>query len=269
MHRALIRTTPALCAGVLLAIGAASVDQHAARAAAAAGERLPDLEQEVPAQLVITRAARRPHWRLGFRSAVRNVGDGPLILDGSRPVPGVRSMVAAQVIERDGAPASVIADAGRLRYVKSPDHQHWHLLGFDRYELRRPGGRAVVKDRKTGFCLGDRYLVTARILPARPAEPVYTSRCGLGHPELLGIREGISVGYGDDYAANLEGQWLPLDGLRAGRYLLVHQANADGRIHERSTANNAASLLFRLRWRRKAPVATIVATCPGTARCVK
>src|SRR4051812_14955335 len=153
MNRALMRTTPALCAGVLLAVGAASVEQHPARAAAEAGERLPDLEQEVPTQLVITRAARRPHWRLRFRSAVRDVGDGPLILDGHRPVPGVRSMVAAQVIEREGAPASVLSDAGRLRYVKSPDHQHWHLLGFDRYELRRRGGRAVVKDRKSGFCL--------------------------------------------------------------------------------------------------------------------
>src|SRR3954453_4258162 len=175
MNRALIRTAPALCAGLLRAIGAATVDQHAARAAAAADELLPDLEQEVPTQLVITRAARRPHWRLGFRSAVRNVGDGPLILDGRRPVPGVHSMVASQVIERFGAPASVVRGAGRLRYVKSPDHQHWHLLRFDRYELRRPGGGAVVKDRKTGFCLGARYLVSG-VLPARAPQPVYTSR---------------------------------------------------------------------------------------------
>src|SRR3954447_351321 len=268
MNRALIRTAPALCAGLLLAIGATTVDQHAARAAAAADELLPDLEPEGPTQPAITRAARRPHWRLGFRSAVRNLGDGPLILDGRRPVPGVRSMVASQVIERAGAPASVVRGAGRLRYVRSPDHQHWPLLRFDRYELRRPGGRAVVKDRKTGFCLGDRYLVSG-VLPARAPQPVYTSRCGLGHPELLGIREGISVGYGDEYAANLDAQWLPLDRLRAGRCVRVHRTNADGRLRERSRANNAASLLFRLRWRHNAPVATIVATCPGTARCVR
>src|SRR4051812_19539165 len=268
MRRALIRTVPALAAAVLLAIAAVAVDQHGARAAAAAGERLPDLDQEVPGGLVITRAARRPRWRLGFRSAVKNVGEGPLILDGRRPVPG-GTMIADQVIERDGAPASVVRGAGRLRYVRSPDHRHWHLLGFDRYELRRPGGRTMVKDRKTGFCLGDRYQVVGPDLPARAAQPVYRSRCGLDHPELLGIREGISVGYGDDYVANLEGQWLPLDGLRAGRYILVHRANADGRLRERSTANNAASVLLRLRWRHHAPVATVLATCPDTARCVK
>jgi Lysyl oxidase len=269
MKRALLRTLPALCAAVLLAIGAVAIDQHGARAAAAAGDRLPDLDQEVPTGLVITRASHSPHWRLGFRSAVRNVGDGPLILNGRRPTPGARTMVADQVVERDGAPASVVRGAGRLRYVTSPDHRHWHLLGFDRYELRRPGGRAVVKDRKTGFCLGDRYQVVGPTLPARAPQPVYTSRCGLDHPELLGIREGISVGYGDDYVANLEGQWLPLDGLRAGRYILVHRANADGRLHERSRANNAASVELRLRWRHHAPQAIILATCPDTARCAK
>ncbi|MEA2134372.1 MAG: hypothetical protein QOC68_2281 [Solirubrobacteraceae bacterium] len=269
MNRAVLRTLPALGAAVLLAAGAVAVDQSGANAAATAGERLPDLEQEVPTGLVITGAARHPYWRLGFRSAVRNVGDGPLILDGRRPAPGAATMLADQVIERDGAPSAVVPGAGRLRYVSSPDHRHWHLLRFDRYELRRPDGRAVVKDRKTGFCLGDRYQVLGPDLPARAAQPLYRSRCGLDHPELLGIREGISVGYGDDYVANLEGQWLPLDGLKAGRYVLVHRVNADGRLRERSRANDAASLLFRLRWRHKAPQATILATCRAAVRCTK
>jgi hypothetical protein len=258
MNRALVRALPALIAGACLAAGALAVTNSAASRAATATERLPDLEQEVPTGLEITRHARAPHWRLGFRSAVRNVGDGPLIISGRRPAPGVEKMVADQVIERDGAPAEVARGAGRLRYVRARDHRHWHLLGFDRYELRRPGGRTVVADRKSGFCLGDRYAVTGRELPARAPKPVYRSRCGLDHPELLGIREGISVGYGDDYVANLEGQWLPLDHLRPGRYLLVHRANADGRLRERSQDNNAATVLFRLRWRHKAPQATIL-----------
>ena len=159
-------------------------------------------------------------------------------------------------------------DVGRLRYVRSPDHQHWHLLGFERYELRRPGSRrAVVSDRKSGFCLGDRYEAAAGELPARPPAPVYTSRCGLAHPGLIGIREGISVGYGDDYAAMLEGQWLPLDGLRPGRYVLVHRVNADRSLRERSFGNNAASLLLRLRWIDGTPRIRILAVCADAARC--
>ena len=81
------------------------------------------------------------------------------------------------------------------------------------------------------------------------------------------MREGISVGYGDDYAANLEGQYLRLSGLLAGRYLLVHRVNGDRRLLESSYANNAASLLLRLRWRRGAPRMRILAVCPDAARC--
>ena len=141
---------------------------------------------------------------------------------------------------------------GRLRYTRSPDHEHWHLLHFDRYELRRPGGdRALVRDRKTGFCLGDRYGVDDPALAAKPPEAVYRSRCGLERPGLWGVREGISVGYGDDYDANLEGQYLRLSGLRAGRYLLVHRANADRRLlrdllrQQRVLAAAAAALAQR------------------------
>ena len=32
---------------------------------------------------------------------------------------------------------------------------------------------------------------------------MYTGACGLERPALLGLREGISVGYGDDYRATL------------------------------------------------------------------
>ena len=77
----------------------------------------------------------------------------------------------------------MITGAGRLRYVVSPDHRHWHVLGFDRYHLRRAGKRVpAVRDRKTGFCLGDRDLAGRRNLPGAPPNPVYTGRCGLDQP---------------------------------------------------------------------------------------
>jgi hypothetical protein len=261
----LVRLLPALAAIALLvpaALAAGGARQDAALL-------LPDLDQEVPSGLEITRGGARadPTWRLGFRSAVGNVGAGPLIIEGQRPSPRRRTMRAGQVIVSAGAPRQVVPEVGRLRYVRSPDHQHWHLLGFDRYELRRPGGdRALVRDRKTGFCLGDRYPMSSPP-PARPPEPVYTTRCGLERPALLGVREGISVGYGDDYRATLEGQWLALNGLRAGRYLLIHRVNADRRLRELAYDNNAASLLLRLRWRRQEPRVDVLARCPGRDRC--
>ena len=84
---------------------------------------------------------------------------------------------------------------------------------------------------------------------------------------MLGLQEGISVGYGDDYAANLEGQYLRLTGLAPGRYVLVHRVNADRRLRELDHRNNAASLLLRLRWRGREPLVRVLRTCPARARC--
>jgi hypothetical protein len=264
----LVRVLPVVLAGVLVAV--TTVVAGGPPSAAAGSDGLPDLDQAAPSRLSITRAvsAGRPVYRLGFRSAVANVGEGPLAIEARRPGRDSREMVADQLIERDGAPRDVVPGVGRLRYVVSSDHRHWHLLAFDRYELRRPGDHAaLVRDRKTGFCLGDRYAMRGPPLPAAPPRPAYTGRCGLGAPRLLGIREGISVGYGDDYPAHLEGQYLPLNGLRPGRYVLVHRANPGRRLRELSYRNNAASLLLELRRRDGEPTVRVLARCPRSARC--
>jgi hypothetical protein len=199
---------------------------------------------------------------------VRNVGAGPLIVSGRRARVATPTMTADQLIEQEDTPLTVVEGVGRLRYVRSPDHEHWHFLGFERYELRRAGRRtALVTDRKTGFCLGDRYRVRGRRLSARPPAPVYTHRCGLDSTALLELTEGISVGYGDDYKANLEGQSLRLTGLEDGRYLLVHRVNVGRRLRESNYANNEASLLFRLRRRGGRPSVRVLESCPHRARC--
>jgi glucose/arabinose dehydrogenase len=230
--------------------------------------RLPDLDQEAPTQLdiAVEGAGKQPDYRLGFGSAVSNIGAGPLIIDGHRSK-GTPTMVGDQVIDRDDGSQAVVHGVGKLRYVKSLTHQHWHLLKFDRYELRRAGStRALVRDRKSGFCLGDRYQTSTPVLLAAP-QPVYTSRCGLRNTGLLNIREGISVGYGDNYGAHLEFQDLPLNGLPDGRYVLVHQVNADHRLRESNYANDAASVLLDLRWRKGLPLLRILRTCADSARC--
>ena len=237
-RRVLVRLVPAIAAVAAMVPAAIAASNSQPQGA----PLLPDLEQEAPSGLIIT---------------------------GHRPSHAQKTMTADQTIVRSSGPRSVVRGAGRLRYVRSPDHQHWHLLHFERYELRRPGAqRPAVRDRKTGFCLGDRYTVpTPPVLPARASEKVYATNCGLERPGLLGVLEGISVGWGDDYAANLEGQYLPLDGLRRGRYLLVHRVNAGHRLLESSYANNTASALLRLRWRRGVPRITILAVCPDSERC--
>ena len=255
----LLRLLPALATAaaiaVILVVGVTGGTAQTA-------ERLPDLRQELPTKIGVTGE------RLGFASAVSNVGDGPLIVEGSRPRHAQPHMVAEQLVRRRGAPHAVVERVGRLRYVRSADHEHWHLLPFMRYELRDAGpGAAVRRDRKTGFCLGDRYPVRGERLPARARREVYTSRCGLRATGRLHLVQGISVGFGDDYDAYLEGQSVSLRDLPAGRYVLVHRVNGGRRLRETDYRNNAASVLLRLSRRSGRARVQLIRRCPGRARC--
>jgi hypothetical protein len=128
-----------------------------------------------------------------------------------------------------------------------------------------------MRDRKTGFCLGDRYnLDPGSELPGEPENREWDTNCGPGQLDILGIEEGISVGWGDVYEAWRDGQYLDVTGLPAGRYLLVHRVNQGGLLKESSYANNASSKLISLTWPRgksAPPKVRVLRSCPDTARC--
>jgi hypothetical protein len=249
-----MRTVAGLAALVLLAGCVGSVQEPP-------GERLPDLDQALPGAISIeTRKGRRV---LVFASAVDNVGAGALVIAGSRRSRAVRTMRIRQLVTKADGSTAAHSLPGRLQYVRSETHSHWHLLGFERYSLRRASdGRLVAPDRKTGFCLGDRYRI-ASAPPAAPPKAVWVRECGRGRTRLLRLRQGISPGYGDDYVPALEGQFVDLTGVPAGRYLLVHRVNADRSIRESSYANNAASVLLELRGR----TVRILVRCADSAAC--
>jgi hypothetical protein len=246
----------------------------AAPAPALARDLLPDLDQEMPSDLQVTtdQSGASPRFHLGFQSAVDNRGAGPLVIAGHRDSQAQPQMVADQTIASSDGSTRTVPDVGRLQYVYSEDHDHWHYLGFDHYELRRAGNyKLVAPDQKTGFCLGDRYDTdTSPRLPGEPADAFYTGYCGRTHTELLSLVEGISVGYGDVYYANLEGQFVDVTGVPAGQYYLVHRVNADRKLTESDYSNDAASLLVQLSWpggTSGAPSVKELRGCPSTDSC--
>ena len=86
-------------------------------------------------------------------------------------------------------------------------------------------------------------------------------------PARLALIQGISVGYGDEYEPNLEGQSLSLNGVEDGRYLLVHRVNVDRALRESDYGNNASSLLLSLRRSDGRPSVRVLRRCPASARC--
>jgi hypothetical protein len=231
-------------------------------------ELLPDLDQALPTEVAIVQEGDT--YRLVFASAVDNVGRGPLLVEGERPDRSQPLMEVRQLVRSSDGSTRERSVEGEMRYVRSETHSHWHLLGFERYELRDArNGELVEPDAKTGFCLGDRYETSRNDqLENEPDEAVWTEGCGRGQPGLLTVSEGISPGYGDDYVPAREGQFLDVTSVPPGRYLLVHRANPDATLEESDYENNAASLLIQLRRTTGViPAVRVLASCPDSETC--
>ena len=230
-------------------------------------ELLPDLDQAVPAELEIVEEG--DSYRLVFASAVDNVGRGPLLIDGERPGRETRTMKVRQLVRRTDGGARMRGLPGEIRYAQTETHEHWHLLGFEVYELRAAGeGTLVRPSEKTGFCLGDRYETEkGERVEGKPERAVWTDECGRDQPGLLTLRQGISPGYGDDYDPGLEDQFVDVTNVPPGRYLLVHRTNPERSIEEASYENNAASVLIQLRRSGAIPTVRVLARCPDADTC--
>jgi hypothetical protein len=235
---------------------------------------LPDLEQRPPADLSIRTVLRgkRRYFLLGFDSATDNIGLGPVVITARRASRNVRSMVASQVVRlAAGGTWQTYPGIGRLRYDYSPTHSHWHVLGFQRYELRRADDhRALLRDRKSGFCLTDHYAHAPGSFFNKPRDPVFTGYCEQGRPEAMAVHQGTSVGYTDRYPSHFHGQNLDLTDVPAGVYVLIHRANRSFLFRELRYENNGASVRIRIGWpngRRARPSVRVLKTCPESERC--
>jgi hypothetical protein len=222
-------------------------------------ELLPDFDQRAPFRLTILGT------KLGFASATDNVGAGPVWVRGSRATRAT-PMRARQLVRLTDGSVRSYDDVGRLRYTPSPTHTHWHLLDFQRYELRTLDGDLVVRDRKSGFCLADHYGLAARRVQ-RFTGGFFYGNCAQGNRAALSVEQGTSIGFTDLYPAHFHGQNLELRGVAAGVYVLVHRANPELRLEEVDYTNNAASLRIRLSWQGGAPVVRTLRTCQASASC--
>lgn len=216
----------------------------------------PNLVQRPPSGLVISRGGRG--WLLGFTSMVDNRGPGIVWIKGSR-APGARVMAVRQYVRLASGGTRVDPPSGQLHYVVAPPHYHWHLLGFDRYELRNAGDfRLRVRDRKSGFCLADHW---GHAIGVPHGPPRFLGNCEQFDPRARAVEEGSSVGYTDRYPALFHGQALDITTLPDGRYWLVHRANEDFHLRETRYDDNAASLLIRITRRGGVPQVTTLRTC--------
>jgi len=273
-----LRVVPAslLCAAAMLFFAACSTAPSGTDASAeeetTAGEPaalLPDIVPDVPKNLVVE-PDDGGNLLLAFDTQFDNLGDGPLVIEAEAAAED-ETMEARQSVEHeDGSMREGEEIAGTLRFERSEDHNHWHFFRFMRYELRDTNGEIAAPDQKTGFCVGDRYDADPEVrMEGEPDPPgVFDIApegdwCAEDDPGRDELTMGLSVGYGDNYEAFLEGQSIDVTDLPDGRYVLVNRVNAD--LEETDTENNAASLLIELA--TDEPTVSVIERCPDSDRC--
>jgi hypothetical protein len=228
-------------------------------------ELLPDLDQQPPTDLEV----RSDHGRYGlwFTAATDNVGIGALIVSGLRPSSAI-TMTALQRVRLSDGGTRTYRKVGYWRYNHSADHAHWHLLRYQRYELRTQNGKVLVRDRKSGFCLGDRYGVAPGRVLNRIRRAVFVGFCNLHQPTALTVDGGTTVGFSDRYHSHLDGQNVDITNVPAGDYTLVHKTNTQLLIRELRYSNNAASIAIRLTRPSGRPRIRVLSVCPDSDQCL-
>ena len=229
------------------AVGVADAGRQAAVAARDPDLLLPDLQTLPPDELYVAVDRESDTREIRFSTTVVNVGEGPLEMVGTSD-PGTGRTSATQRIRSvslDGVVEEVVGD-----FVYHPSHSHWHFEDFSAFELWTygPGGALedlVASSGKMTFCLMD----TDRVSPASAGAPPNAAFGGCNR----GV-QGISVGWGDTYGANLPGQELDVSDVPDGRYAIRSTADPEDRLLETDDTNNTVVMYVELTGDRIAPL---------------
>jgi hypothetical protein len=174
---------------------------------------------------------------LRFSTTSWNSGDGPLELAAGEVETGSGKLRVYQVVyQSSGDP--VLRFAGAFEY--HPAHDHMHFNDYALYTLQpvdAPGGSSRT-GAKTTFCLMDNTAINLK-LPGAPRGGFYTD-CGRD-------LQGISVGWGDTYGAELAGQEIDFTGNADGIYQLKIELDPRKVLVETNEDDNVSCVLLSIR----------------------
>jgi hypothetical protein len=196
---------------------------------------LPDLQTLPPFDLVIEFEAQGERRLLRFSNSILNRGAGALELLGRLNPNTGKTAVTQHIYRRDGA----LDEHAAGEFVFHPDHDHWHLANFARYEVwsLTPEGqlsRVLAFTDKVSYCLRD----NSRSDVAGAARLTY-ARCNRA-------LQGISVGWIDTYEFDTPGQIVDITAVPNGVYAVRSTVDPDNQLRESNDANNSAIIYIEL-----------------------
>ena len=150
--------------------------------------------------------------------------------------PGTHRVLRFDFLSHNVGDADLVVGAPAARpdlFVLSDSHGHYHLKDFNEFVLYDCHWNQVTKGYKQAFCLVDIEHRSAW----GPAAPQFTD---------CNANQGISAGWADLYHKSLACQFIVIDDVPDGDYVLVSTTNAQHLIPEDSFADNTIYTGLRL-----------------------
>jgi hypothetical protein len=218
--------------------------------ASAATEKLPDLKMKAPSGFYIEQASNGEK-RLRFKTVMWNAGAGKFGVRMMRPDTSTPTMTVAQRVYRTDGTFRTVNVPDTYGFYAGDGHDHWHVFKLQEFTIRKVNADgttdSVIQGRgaKTGFCFTDNTKVDLT-LPGAPSSPHYLPGVACGTESSLKVVEGISVGWGDTYGANLAYQWIKINGLADGKYRVQVIADPGNKFLESNDSNNTNSAYIKI-----------------------
>jgi hypothetical protein len=208
---------------------------------ASAHDVLPDLGM---AKVIDLQQTRFTDGRLVLRysTTVVNVGAGAFEVHGTRSSPSEMSQ-AQRIFDSGGTFRDVVTPGGMV--FGGDGHNHWHVDSLATSELIALNGNRVGTSNKRGFCFWDNIKYRLTLLGA-PRNPFYPA-AGCGTLDSSAVAMGLSVGWGDEYAATLPDQYIDITDVATGRYRLQITADRQNWFAETNESNNVTWVDIQLR----------------------
>lgn len=190
-----------------------------------------------------------PGWRtlLRFATSTPNIGLGALVIGNPASCPALYAVSSCH---------------GHMHLHDYADHRLWTPGGYDtwlaRRDLNQPVTAAVnaavlsqavrnkslVAGSKMGFCMIDSEPYSPGVSPT----PTFTACNGT---------QGLSAGWADTYNAYLDGQYIAVDGLKTGDYVLELHVNPNKVLPEANSLNNTVAVKVRFTARQGSVPASV------------
>jgi hypothetical protein len=223
------------CLSAIPAVFAAAVLASAPGASAQVIDLLPNLTPRPATEFVISQDPTTGRLLLRFAAINTNLGLGALeVRAGGATSQG--QVVYQRIYQSDGNYYDSEVPATMTYH---PQHNHFHVNGFALYTLRAVGAASTTgkTSEKTSFCIEDTTPIDLR-LPGAPQNGVYTT-C---NPTV----QGLSVGWGDRYGPNLEGQSFDITGDPEGDYEVIIETDPAENFIETNESDNVSCIRLHL-----------------------